>query len=154
MKTLIVSLCAAAVATLLAPDAGAMGCSITQSTGISFGSYDVFSSSPVDSTGSITYQCEDVTGADTIVINLSVGSASSYFPRKLLQGAYELSYNLYTSASRITVWGDGSSGTGRYGPVEPAEGVPTVVTIYGRLPALQNARVGSYDDTVVVTVLF
>ncbi|HYO94244.1 MAG TPA: spore coat protein U domain-containing protein, partial [Polyangiaceae bacterium] len=93
MRTLLSGCAAAALLTLTA--AGhAMTCSIGSVSGLSLGTYDVLAGSHVDSVGTIVYRCDDVLGSDSIVLQLSRGSSSSYRPRTLKQGAYELEYNL------------------------------------------------------------
>lgn len=131
-----------------------MTCSLNTVTGLAFGAYNIFSGSDLDSSATISYRCDNVGGADSILVQLSRGGSSSYWPRRLSQGAYELEYNLYLDAARTTVWGDGTSGTSDYGPVVPADGVDTDLPIYGRVPKRQNAFVGSYSDTIVVTLIF
>lgn len=141
---------------LLSPatTAAMMTCSVGSAMGVAFGSYDIFSGNPLDSTGSITYSCSDVEPTDSVIIQLGRGSSSTFLPRTLVHGAYQLDYNLYLDAGRSSTWGDGSSGTAQYGPVLPPEGTTTEVTIYGRIPAGQNAHAGSYSDTIVVTLVF
>lgn len=134
--------------------AHAFVCSVVSVSAVAFGSYNVFDSNALDSTGAFTYRCDDVTLSDSIVIQLSRGNSSSFVPRTLVQGSYELNYNLYLDAGRSIVWGDGSSGTSQYGPVVPADGSNVSLNVYGRIDAGQNARTGSYSDTVVVTVVF
>lgn len=134
--------------------ARAATCTISSISGVAFGGYNIFSAVPLDSVGSVTYRCDDVGVADTILIQLSRGNASSYASRTLLQGGYELGYNLYLDAARTTIWGDGSGGSSQYGPVNPPNATPTTVNVYGRIPAGQNARAGAYTDTVVVTFVF
>jgi spore coat protein U-like protein len=131
-----------------------MSCSIGSIASVAFGSYDIFSGSPLDSTGTVTYRCDNVGGADTIIVQLGKGSSTSYSPRTLIQGSYELHYNFYLDAARSSIWGDGTSGTSEYGPILPSDGVDTDLTIYARVPAAQNAHVGAYSDTVVVTLVF
>jgi spore coat protein U-like protein len=130
-----------------------MSCSIRAVTGLSFGSYNVFSGSALDTTGLIVYRCDDVAPSDSILIQLGRGNSLTG-PRKLLNGASELEYNIYLDAARSVVWGDGSDGTSQHGPVVPADGADTNVPVYGRLESRQNARVGKYSDTVVVTIVF
>jgi spore coat protein U-like protein len=91
---------------------------------------------------------------DTITVDLSKGNATSYFPRQMRQGAYTVDYNLYLDASRVSVWGDGTGGSSRYGPAIPPNNMTITVTIYGRMPARQNARVGSYTDSITATINF
>ena len=149
------SLGALLAASLCAPAARATTtCTFSTVVGVAFGSYSVFAPSPLDSTGSFTYLCTGVGGSDTITINLSRGSASTFAPRQMLRLGTALTYNLYTDASRSTVWGDGTGGTSHYGPVTPPEGTGVTVQVYGRLFAGQSVPAGSYGDTVVVTVLF
>jgi len=141
-------------ALLIAPrSAAALGsCSFGSTVGVNFGASDVFNTIPTDSTGSLTYTCISVLG--TITIDLSRGSAPSYFPRQMRKGAETMSYNLYLDAARISVWGDGTGGTSHYGPVTPPLASPVTVTIYGRIPAGQNVSVGSYTDTITATINF
>jgi spore coat protein U-like protein len=149
------SLGAALAVTLAAVGARATtSCSFTTVVGVSFGSYSVFSTSPLDSTGSFTFNCTGVGGADTIVIDLGRGNASSYSPRQMLRGGTALAYNLYTNPARSTVWGDGTAGTSHYGPTTPPNATDVTLSIYGRLPASQSVPAGAYSDTVVITVLF
>jgi spore coat protein U-like protein len=59
-------------------------------------------------------------------------------------------YNLYVDATLITVWGDG---TGQSATVSDTQSAANY-TVYGRIPAGQNAYVGVYSDTIVITVTF
>jgi spore coat protein U-like protein len=111
-----------------------------------FGNYDVFSVQPLDGAGNIGINCSP--GA-SYTLGLSTGSGS-YSQRKLANGAQILYYNLYTSPSRSVVWGDGTGGTGTVS----GSGESANHTVYGRIPAGQNLPVGSYADTIIVTVTF
>jgi spore coat protein U-like protein len=144
--------CAAALSMVLAKAASAATCSFGAVVGVAFGSYNVFSGGAVDSAGSLTYRCDDV--FTNITIQLSRGSSSTFQPRTLIQGAHQLAYNLYLEPSRSTVWGDGNSGTGQYGPTVPPDGSDVVLNVYGRIPSQQNVHAGAYSDTVVVTIVF
>ena len=135
-------------------------CSVS-AAGVSFGSYMFTNGSPVDSTGSVTVSCQRTLIIDSsplsYTLKLSAGTGSSgYSPRQLSAGTGRLNYNLYTSASRATVWGDGSGGTATVGgsislPLLSTSGSATT-TVYGRVPAGQaTALAGSYSDTVLVT---
>jgi len=148
-------LCMAAALTLAATqNADAASCSIGSIVGLAFGSYDVLSFSPLDSAGSVSYRCDNVSALDTIKIQLSRGGSATYQPRTLQQGAYQLQYNLYLDPARSSVWGDGSAGTGQYGPSLPPNGSSVQIDIYGRVPARQIAHAGSYSDTVLITLVF
>jgi len=144
----------AALTTVLAQPAHAATCSIGSIVGLIFGSYDVLSGSALDSAGSVTYRCDNVSVLDAIRIHLSAGSSPSFQPRTLQQGGNSLQYNLYLDPSRSAVWGDGSAGTSQYGPTLPPEGSSVQLNIYGRVPSRQNVYAGSYSDTVVITIIF
>ncbi len=128
-------------------------CAINSIVGVNFGSYDVFSIAPTDSTGNITYRCSNM-GQSMIAIDISRGNSSSYLPRQMYQGSETFDYNLFLDAAKTVVWGDGSSDTSHYGPVNPPENADVTVQIYGRIPARQNVKAGNYIDTVTVTVNF
>jgi spore coat protein U-like protein len=150
-------LAAALLAPVVAMPSGgtaAPTCSIDNVSNVAFGSYDVFSPAPVDTTGSVTYSCSGAGESDLVAIELSRGGAPSYFPRQLSTGGLTLDYNLYREAARTNVWGDGSGGTSRYTLVGTGNNDTVVVTLYGRIPALQNASVGTYGDTLTVTLLY
>ena len=152
-KRLFATLALAAAGMLCGTDAarGIGSCTIT-AVGVSFGTYDVFSASPLDSTGSVTYNCISVLG--TITIDLSRGGAPSFIPRQMLRSGEALGYNLYLDAARMTIWGNATPGTSHYGPVTPPLLTNVTVTIYGRIPAGHDASAGTYTDTVVATINF
>jgi spore coat protein U-like protein len=149
----LLSVAGLALAALLAPVAAIGQCSFDSVTGVNFGAYDVFNNSHTDSTGTITYTC--ITVGTPITIDLSKGNASSYATRQMRQGASDtLDYNLFRDATRTTIWGDGTGGSSRYGPITPPLQTQVSVTVYGRIPARQNATVGSFTDTITVTINF
>ena len=144
---------AAAVALLGARRAAANTCSFSAVTGVAFGSYNVFDTAPVVAAGGFTYECTGVGASDQITIELG-GDTDATVLRAMASGANTLSYQLYLDAPRTVVWGNGTGGTATYGPVHPANATPTSVSIFGRIPARQDAVPGSYHDTVVITVNF
>jgi spore coat protein U-like protein len=65
-----------------------------------------------------------------------------------------LAYGLYTDAGRSKVWGfsNGVNTMSQSLSVPNKSSRSTTFIIYGRVPALQDAAVGSYSDLVQVTV--
>jgi spore coat protein U-like protein len=125
-------------------------CAIS-TTPVVFGTYSVLSATATTSTGTVTITC----GNDTnVAIQLGTGASGTYVNRELRSGAERLFYNLFRNAAMTIVWGDGTAGTQQVVIVNPPNNRPRDVTIYGRIPALQDAVVGAYTDTVVATVLF
>lgn len=123
------------------------GCTVS-TTGINFGTYDVFSPVNEDITGTINVDCPMNT---TYSIWLSSGSGT-FSSRALTNAGQILVYNLYLDPTHLTIWGDGSGGTGTFNGTGTGSNIATPV--YGRIPAAQNARVGSYTDVVTITVIF
>ena len=134
-----------------AAEAQAPSCTISV-TAVAFGTYNVFTATPDDSTGTITYRCNRT--AANVWIALSDGSSSTFTPRTMRKGAEILSYNLYRNAARTNVWGDGSGGTSVYTRANPPNNSNVNLTIYGRIPAGQDVSAGSYTDTVSAVINF
>lgn len=134
-------------------------------TPVNFGVYDpITTTAPVDSTGTVRVQCsagdwlEGLFGVN-VTIGLSQGNSGTYAARSLRQApASTLQYNLYTTAARTTVWGNGSGGTGTVGGAVggllSGQPNPRSFTLYGRVPAGQDPNLGLHSDTITVTVVF
>jgi spore coat protein U-like protein len=140
------------VACALASAARAEAACTVSTTGVNFGAYSVFNPSPTDTTGTLTLHC---TGLNIIVTaTLSTGSSGTYATRTLRRGAERLNYNLFADATRTTVLGDGNGGTSDFGWFLLIGNQTRTETIYGRIFAAQDVSVGTYTDTVLVTVNF
>lgn len=133
--------------------ARAMNCSITNAVGPAFGGYDTLSAAPLDSTGYVSFRCEQVGPFDTIVIELNRGRGNSFSPRQMMWRGERLAYNLYLDAARTLIWGDGSRGTSRY-QARPLEGRTESIPIHARIPPRQPVRPGPYSDHVVLTIQY
>lgn len=125
-------------------------CTLASVDALAFGSYDALAGVAVDTTGGITYHC---TGTpETIAISID-GGANGYGPRQMNSGAHTLEYDVYLDAGRSTVWGDGSSGTSVWQGTAVVD-EDTLISVFARIFAWQNAHVGSYGDTLVVTITY
>jgi spore coat protein U-like protein len=135
---------------VLASNARAANCNFQTVTAVSFGTYNVYATTPNNNgVGSLAIRCQ--AGAGSFVVSLSKGQGNSYSPRVMKSGTNLLNYNLYTTTARTTVWGDGSSGTG----TRVATGnTTTTLSVFGQIPAGQDAAVGTYVDTIIATVNF
>jgi len=137
----------------LLPAAAGASCRFQGVVGLSFVNYLSTAGAPLDTQGSVSYRCD--AQLTPITIDLSAGGASSALSRRMVgPSSATLAYNLYLDAARLLVWGNGLSGTSRYGPLLPVNAVDVTVPIYGRIPAGQAVPAGSYSDTVVVTFTF
>lgn len=156
----------ALLAVLLAGAGAAQaGDCMISATPISFGPYDpITTATPIDSSGSIRVDCDPTTFGEAlfgvfVTISLSQGSSGTYAARTLRQApASILQYNLYTTAARATVWGNGSGGTqtvgGGVGGIFSGQPTPRSFPVYGRIPAGQDPRLGLHSDTITVAVVF
>lgn len=128
-------------------------CSVT-STPVNFSSYDVFSPIPSDSAGSITVTCNNP-DKKSIPVNISIssGNAGIFTPRQMSQtaGPDRMKYNLFIDSSRTAIWGDGTGSTSTVTKIVNKD-IVINESIYGRIAALQNLSVGTYSDTLTVTV--
>ena len=143
------------------PALAAIDCSVS-SAGVAFGHYDVTQPGADDSTGTIRVTCSRQAGVDpstvSYVLALGMGAGGSYAIRRMKSGTNLLNYNLFANASRTQVWGDGTSATvtvpGSITYTGSQTSRSTNHSIFGRVPAQQNVRSGSYNDTIVVTITF
>jgi spore coat protein U-like protein len=140
----------AGMAWAAAGTASAQWCWFRTVSGVAFGTYDVFSATPLDSTGTVSITC---LLAGNATVALSTGISGSFLQRTMRSGSQTLAYNLFLDAQRQTVWGDGTGGSSIYGPVSIILGTRDL-TIYGRVPARQDAGIGAYADTITVTINF
>lgn len=140
-----------AIITTSAQAQAAASCSILTTSGVSFGSYDTFSPTSLDSTGLVSFRCTGVAPGDVLSIQLSRGTSGTFLPRGMTNRSWRLEYNLFLDAARTIVWGDGTSGTSVY-IAHPLDSQSVSVPIYGRVLPRQNLPPGTYNDLVVLTV--
>lgn len=147
---------------LAAGSAAAANCSVS-TTGVAFGVYDPSIAAPTDAVGNLTVTCVHVTGVAERVsytAALSPGASGNYAQRQLHAGTDTLVYNLFDSATRTVVWGNGTAGTSVVsGSVTVGPGVGNDTRqenypIYGRIPPGQSSALGDYTDTIMVTLTF
>ena len=142
-----------AAALLLAPAPAFADCTISV-TAVAFGTYDPSSNTARDGTGTVRLDCRH---NDDPSVTIGTGVSGSYASRRMTNGGSQLQYNLYTTAARVSIWGNGLSGTlALVPPITQSIGLRRIreSTIFGRIPARQNVRVGTYTDSMFVTVTF
>lgn len=90
-----------------------------------------------------------------LTLSINGGGSGDPAARVMAGPGLGLAYNLFTDNTFGTIWGDGTGGTATV--ADTGLGMNTVgsSTIFGRvlLADAQNAAVGNYTDTVVVTLL-
>ena len=127
--------------------ARAAGCTIT-SAAVVFPNYDVANAAPTTAAPLVQLSCNG-NGAATISIGAS--SVSGSIPSRQMKHATlpdRLNYNLYTSSGYTTVWGTAAGSTYTIASIKTTD----TATIYARIPAGQDVSVGSYSDTVTLSI--
>ncbi|MBA3511577.1 spore coat U domain-containing protein [Sphingomonas sp.] len=146
------ALAADATGSLSATATVTSNCAVT-TTAVAFGNVNVTLNANVDGTGGISVTCTNGT-AWTAKANAGSGSLATISSRKMTSGLNLLDYTLYTDSGRLTIWGDGTTGNGST-ITGTGSGNAQATTIYGRIPSGQTTKpVGSYADTVTVTVSY
>ena len=136
-----------------------------EANGVNFGNYQPLSGQPVDSTGSVTFECRSLialltTRRVSFKVYLDAGTNGSVAQRVMKSGNHTLNYNLYTNPTHNTVWDD-IGGTGFRGDTFEFRALVSIgttraatYTIYGQIPGGQNVAAGTYSDSITVTVLY
>ncbi|HES76149.1 MAG TPA: SCPU domain-containing protein [bacterium] len=140
----------------LIPVVYAANCSVS-AQGLNFGEYDLVNS--LAGSADLTVSCTKTKffGTDTAnyEIELSTGSGS-YSAREMISGASVLYYNLYTDATRATVWGNGVSSATVSGQIRMPPFVfsgSSTHTVYGLIPSNQSdVEPGAYTSPAPITV--
>ena len=122
-------------------------------TPVNFASYDVFSTVPLDTTGTITVDCNESPPPTVIIAIGSSPNSGGFNPRKMILsgGSDLLIYNFYTDSNRTRIWGDGSGNTYTLSN-RVRRNRPWVSTVYGRIPPGQDVSAGNYNETLTVTI--
>jgi spore coat protein U-like protein len=116
----------------------------------SFGTYDVFSTTPnIAGVGNLRINCHG--GGHASVVKLSTGQSNRYITRTMRSGRDELNYNLYTSAARDVIWGDGTGGSS---VMSTPKNQDVNLDVFGSIPEGQDPAVGTYSDIIVISVEF
>ena len=134
------------------PKASGDNCNVS-ATNLAFGSFSPQTDSTVDSTATITVTCNK---SIPYTIALSPGSSGTYSPRRMTNGGNQLAYNLYSDAGYSQVWGNGTGGSSRVSDSIDLRFGFKNHTVYGRIPlsTQRSAVVGSYSDSIIVTVTY
>ena len=155
MKCCLRACIAAALFAAAAPAFGASICSITALPTLSFPPYDVFVGAPTTTSGIATIRCTGSGGLANFTVGMGQSATSGTIAGRQMaqQGAGNtgrLNYNIYKDGGFSNLWGDGTAGTTPL--VVTTAGPTTQVSIYGKIDPGQDAPVGNYKDTVVMSV--
>jgi spore coat protein U-like protein len=133
----------------------ANNCFIDSASVLAFGAYDPSLGTPLDGTSNIVVRCTNKTPF-ALSLNAGTTTGGTFANRLMTNGTDTLQYNLYTTTGRTTVWGDGTASTSTIAGTGSglSAGQTKTSTVYGRIPSQPDAAVGSYTDTVTVTITY
>jgi spore coat protein U domain-containing protein, fimbrial subunit CupE1/2/3/6 len=132
------------------------GCNVS-TTVMNFGSTSSFIAANINTTATITAQCTSTTPYS---IGLDNGQNASGAQRRMsVGGGNFVSYGLYTDAGYSNGWTSTTSTTGCTSGANTCvlgtgTGSNQSITLYGQVPPQTAPAVGTYSDTVVVTLTF
>ncbi|MBL1353098.1 MAG: spore coat protein U domain-containing protein [Zetaproteobacteria bacterium] len=141
LKVLLCCMLCIAPSTLYAAGVTLPSCSVS-SIPLNFGIY--WGNAPLNSQTRITTKCTIPT-TTRVQMNKGLNSVN-FITRKMAAGQNTINYNLYTNAAHSRVWGDGTSGTFTL--------TGNLLTVYASIPTGQVVKAGTYNDTVVVTIIW
>jgi spore coat protein U-like protein len=125
-------------------------------TSLAFGAYSPALATPQQSTMTVTATCTGILtpGGTLPPFTVAMSAGGGAFTQRLMSsGTHTLRYQLYTSATFSTVWGDGTGSTSTVAGGN--NGLTTqTITGYGLIPISQYVTPGSYSDTITVTVSY
>jgi spore coat protein U-like protein len=109
----------------------------------------------VDAIGTVSVNCTLGSGY-TIALSAGAGTGATVDSRKMTSGsgatAQLLSYTIYTTAARTTVWGDGTTASASVAGI--GSGVSQSIAAYGRIFQSPLVQAATYSDTLNVTVTY
>lgn len=133
--------------------AGAAGAAASCTVSITALAFGTFVGAQLNNTATATVDCGGIGGNAFIPLTIAVnGGGGTIAARRLVNGANQLSYQIYTDAARSIVWGNGTTGSTVAGSASNT--VNSVHTVYGRVPAATTPPTGTYTDTLTFTVTF
>jgi spore coat protein U-like protein len=114
---------------------------------LDFGTYTAGQATDRDARVDIAYaDC----GPGTITMELDGGGAADVNARKLRSGTNTLNYNLYRDTARANLFATGANAR-----TATLTGVGSgTFAVFGRIPRSQAVPVGTYTDTVNITLTF
>ena len=102
---------------------------------------------PVVGQSALSLQCTQGTGY-TVSLNGGLSGATDPTARKMTMGSSSVTYGLYQNSARTLAWGTqstlGGSGTAS----------TQTIPVYGLVPLQPTPPVGTYSDTIVVSVAY
>jgi spore coat protein U-like protein len=148
------SLAATSTGSLPVTTSVAASCSLGAVRSVVFGVYSYADVAPKDAEGSISVRCPEGL-AYNVGLNEGTGKEGSATNPRVMTGPGDgrLQYGLFQDSRHSVIWGN-TPGKDTVAGVGNGDEEDKPIVVYGRIPAGQNVPVGSYADTVTITVNF
>jgi len=143
----------------------AKNCSVSATT-LAYGAYDPVVAnlaSVLNGSNTMSVKCTKGTGS-AVYVQANTGSNGAHASgscavatctRAMTDGTDYLSYDLYTDSGYTHVWSpSATSGNTVFSFDFSTSGATQTATVYGQVPAAQNVEIGSYTDSITMTVNF
>jgi spore coat protein U-like protein len=132
-------------------------CNISASP-LEFGSTGSFITSNIDATATITARCTNTTPY-SIGVNDGTNASGSQNRMRLGATANYVDYELYTDSARLNAWAATTLSTSCTSGANSCvlgtgTGSDQSISVYGRVPPQSAPTIGTFTDTVVITVTF
>ena len=125
-------------------------CEIVSMTDLDFGTEGVLNTN-VDSTNLINVRCTNGTPY-TLALDAGTGTGATCASRLMVGPTGTVTYSIYTTAARTTVWCDGTGGSSTQAGT--GNGTTQPWTGYGRVPAQTTPEPDPYTDLITVSLTF
>lgn len=119
-------------------------------TDLDFGTYSAQSATALHATTLLRATCTPQTTYN-VGLNEGTSPGATVNQRRMVAGANVLNYQLYSDATRSTIWGN-TIGTNTVTGV--GTGLAQDHTVYGSVPAAQVVPAGNYGDTITVRIYY
>ena len=119
-------------------------CVVNSPNTLDFGAQGLLNNN-VDASMDFTVECTNGVG---YTIALDNGANASGTTNRMTNGSEFVSYETYQDAARSTVWDASNTVT------STGTGDPQTFTVYGRVPPQTTPGVGTYTDTVTISVTY
>ena len=133
----------------------AASCTVSATT-LDFGTQTLIDiGANIDATSTLTVTCTNATPYN-VALNAGLNDGGSGINSRRMQigaTADRVNYQLYRDAARTNVWRETPGGGSPDVVTGTGSGDAQNITVYGRVPTGQaNPKIGTYNDTVTVTV--
>jgi spore coat protein U-like protein len=126
-------------------------CTITSAATLAFGT-NTSTGSNIDAQQNISVNC--TSGVD-YTIGMNNGANALGLVRRMASGGNFMTYDVYTAATRLPA--ESVSAVGTAAPanfIGTGTGGAQTITVFGRVPSQSTPPVGTYTDTLVVTLQY